>query len=79
MPNFVALTVAKGDKATGTISVAFPANGAGGLIIETINNPITVGGIVAVSQIIAPATGLNQKAVIYYSATTVALLVVAMG
>ena len=77
MALFVALTVVKNDNSAGTIQLAVPTSGAGGITFEQIN-AYTVGGISAVSKVIVPASGLNQKAKEYYSAQTVAALTALM-
>jgi len=56
----------------------FPADGASGIVIEAASG-ITINGTAVLSQIIVPANGLNQKARIYYSASTVAALVTLFG
>ena len=78
MALFVVLTVAKADNSTGTIQLAVPTSGAGAITFEQIVIPVVVGGISAVSKVIVPATGLNQKSREYYSAQTVAALAALM-
>jgi xanthine/uracil permease len=77
MALFVALTVVKSENSAGTIQIAIPTNGNGGIVFESIPSTV-VGGITAVSKITIPASGLNQKAKEYYSASTVAALVLLM-
>lgn len=77
MALFVALTVVKNENSAGTIQLAIPTNGSGGIVFEQINS-ITVGGIAAISKVIVPANGLNQKAREYFSASTVAALTALM-
>ena len=77
MALFVALTVVKNENSTTTIQLAVPTSGSGGIVFEQIPT-VTVGGIVAVSKITVPASGLNQKAREYFSASTVAALTALM-
>ena len=78
MALFVALTVVSNPNSAGTMQLAIPTNGSGGIVFEQILTPVTVGGISAVSKIIVPAAGLNQKAREYFSASTVAALTALM-
>ena len=78
MALFVALTVVKNENSAGTIQISIPTSGAGAISFEQILVPVTVGGISAVSKIILPATGLNQKSREYFSASTVAALTALM-
>lgn len=77
MALFVALTVVKNENSAGTIQLAVPTSGNGGMSFESIPSTV-VGGITAISKVILPATGLNQKQREYYSASTVAALVALM-
>ena len=77
MALFVALTVAKGVNAAGTIQLAIPTSGAGGITFNSIPSQ-SIGGLTAVSAITVPATGLNQRATVYYTDATVAALVALM-
>lgn len=76
MALFVALTVYEGENAGASKSLAVPTSGAGGITFKTYSG--TIAGVACLSQIIVPASGLNQKASIYYSASTVAALVALM-
>ena len=63
--------------ATAAVNVAFPANGAGGVIIRT--EATTIAGTTILSSIVVPSRGLNQLQRVYYSAATVAANVTLMG
>lgn len=73
----VALVVVANENSAGTITIGIPTSLAGGIIFESVTAR-TIGGISVVSKIIVPASGLNQKAREYYSASTVAALVTLM-
>ena len=76
MALFVALTVYNSENAGSSISLSIPTGGSGPITFETYSG--TIAGVAMLSKITIPAAGLNQKARVYFSASTVAALTALM-
>jgi len=75
MALFVALSVLRIEDGS-TVSIGLPTSGNSGIVFESYST--TIGTTTILSKITVPASGLNQKATVYYSASTVAALVALM-
>jgi hypothetical protein len=75
MALFVALSVVKIEDGS-TVSIGLPTSGNGGIVFESYST--TIGSNTILSKITVLASGLNQKATVYYSTATVAALVALM-
>ncbi len=78
MALYVSLPVYSNVNSAASINLGVATGGATGQVFATLSPAVTIAGVSCVSTVTVPATGLNQKPVVYYSGSTVAALVASM-
>mgnify|MGYP000564865767 CR=1 FL=1 len=78
MALYVSLPVYPNQNAAASVSLGVATSGSTGQVFKTLSPAVTIAGVSCVSTVTIPASGLNQKAETYYSASTVAALVALM-